>query len=134
MRLPLLALPLSVTLFLACGQNELNEEKAITTTARFVQPPIPEVNVPYQDYSVEAEKGDTLLYESGSILVFPSNSFVDKNGNLVKGKVKVKYREFSNPIDFFFSGIPMNYDSAGTKYNFESSGMCEILADRKSVV
>jgi len=40
----------------------------------------------------------------------------------------VKYREFSNPIDFFFSGIPMNYDSAGTKYNFESSGMCEILA------
>jgi hypothetical protein len=60
---------------------------------------------------------------------------LDAAGNIIKGMVKVTYREFADPVDFFVSGIPMQYDSAGTKYNFESSGMCEINAyqDNKAV-
>lgn len=47
--------------------------------------------------------------------------------------VKITYREFADPIDFFVSGIPMEYDSAGRKYNFESSGMCEINAYKDDI-
>jgi len=98
------------------------------TAVRFVNPPIPSGDIPFSDYAVDASKGDTIMYASGTVLLFPPNSFVDKNGKLIEGKVEIKYREFSNPIDFYLSGIPMGYDSAGVHYNFQSAGMCDIQA------
>lgn len=93
-----------------------------------INPPLPAIDVPFFEYQVNAEKADTIVYPSGSVICFPSNSMIDAAGNPVKGTVKIRYREFADPLDFFVSGIPMNYDSAGVKYNFESSGMCEIQA------
>lgn len=95
---------------------------------RFVNPPIPSADIPFTDYTVDAANGDTIMYESGSVLMFPKDAFVDKNGKAVQGKVNIKYREFANPADQFLSGIPMGYDSAGVHYTFESAGMCEIQA------
>ena len=112
----------------------LQENQKITVSEseiefkRFVQAPFPNADVPFSNYAVDAFKGDTLFHESGSILIFPSNSFVDENGNVINGNVDIKYREFSNPMDFYLSGIPLEYDSAGVSYDFESSGMCEVLA------
>jgi hypothetical protein len=40
--------------------------------------------------------------------------------------VVISYREFRDQADFFLSGIPMQYDSAGHTYQFESAGMMEI--------
>ncbi|HPR31962.1 MAG TPA: hypothetical protein PLK12_07700 [Prolixibacteraceae bacterium] len=93
-----------------------------------IHPPIHGVNVPWEVNSFLAETGDTLFYPSGSILIFPSHSLVDEKGNTVEGEVTVFYREFQNPVDFFIGGIPMNYDSSGISYVFESSGMFEISA------
>ena len=95
---------------------------------RFVNPPVPAADIPFTDYAVDAEKGDTIMYASGSVLLFPKDAFVDKNGKLIQGKVDIKYREFNNPADQFLSGIPMGYDSAGVHYTFESAGMCDIQA------
>lgn len=95
---------------------------------RFVNPPVPAADIPFTDYAVDAEKGDTIVYPSGSVLLFPKDAFVDKNGKLIQGKVDIKYREFNNPVDQFLSGIPMGYDSAGVHYTFESAGMCDIQA------
>lgn len=101
----------------------------ITTTAtRFVQPPIPTADVPFKEYTVDAAQGDTLLYPSGSMVLLPPHAFVDKNGKPIEGKVQIKYREFTDPVDYFLSGIPMGYDSAGVHYTFESAGMCDIQA------
>lgn len=94
----------------------------------FIKVPIEKADVPCSDYTVTAENGDTIVYKSGSVIVFPPNAFVDQNGKLIKGKVDIKYREFRDPVDFFLSGIPMNYDSAGKQYVFESAGMCDIRA------
>jgi hypothetical protein len=99
----------------------------------FINPAFKEVNIPFEEYSFIAEEGDTLFYKTGSILLFPPNSLIDKSGNVVSGKVKIRYREFLNPLDFFISGIPMEYDSSGTKYIFESAGMCEINAYKDDV-
>jgi len=94
----------------------------------FINPPIEHISIPFTEYIVNAEKGDTAFYNSGSFVIFPPNSFVDEDGEIIKGDVKVLYREFNNPIDFFLSGIPMNYDSSGVVYNFESMGMVEMSA------
>lgn len=111
------------------------EQPAINNKRPFINPPLANINVPLSEYSFDAEKGDVIYHSTGSVIYFPPAALVDAFGNIVKGMVTVTYREFADPIDFFVSGIPMQYDSAGVKYNFESSGMCEINAykDNKAV-
>jgi hypothetical protein len=84
----------------------------------FIQPPVKGVDIPFEKHSFLAEKGDTFIYKSGSILLFPPDAFLDKNGNVIKGKVDIAYREFSNPLDYYISGMPMSYDSWGIHYTF----------------
>jgi len=126
---------ISILIFANCSSNEvvINDEEIPETTdaVPFITPPFDDVNVEYVNYSFKAENGDTIFHESGSILLFPANSMLDGDGNLVSGKVDIAYREFSDPVDFFLSGIPMNYDSAGVDYMFESSAMCEINASQE---
>ncbi|MGC6531713.1 MAG: hypothetical protein ACON34_01805, partial [Flavobacteriales bacterium] len=56
----------------------------------------------------------------------PAGCLVDADGNPITGEVDLDYREFRNKADLFLSGIPMEYDSAGTAYTFESAGMFEL--------
>ena len=130
----------AIVLF-SCDENTIEEkniffEKTLTPILKkelsFINPPIERLNIPKEAFTVNAQLGDTLFYKSGSILIFPKNSFVDASGNIIKGYVKVEYREFSDPFDFFVSGIPMDYDSSGVNYQFESSSMCEVLAHQKN--
>ncbi len=118
-------------LAVSCTTKPLPEETKTNTP--LIQPPIAGADIPSETYVISAEKGDMIFYKSGSIVSFPPNAFVDANGKIVSGDVKVTYREFSDPVDFFVSGIPMTYDSANTSYSFESSGMCEILASKDGV-
>jgi hypothetical protein len=119
-----------IVMIVKCNcKYESNEPVVIKKKVeRFVNPPLPTADVPFTNYTVDAGIGDTLIYPSGSILLFPPQAFVDKSGNIIEGDVQIKYREFSHSIDYFLSGIPMGYDSAGTHYNFESAGMCDIQA------
>lgn len=110
------------------GKTSLSDEVDTAVTTSFINPPLSSVNVPFSEYSIDAERGETIFHRSGSIIYFPPSAFVDASGNIVKGNVKITYREFADPIDFYVSGISMQYDSAGNRYNFESSGMCEINA------
>lgn len=93
-----------------------------------IAPPIKGLNIPYTSFKVNAEKGASLNFKTGSKLTVPKNAFVDENGKPVVGEVELRYREFHDAADFFVSGIPMTYDSAGVKYQFESAGMMEMLA------
>lgn len=123
------------SLFEKTGTVAAIQDTATGSHQPFVNPPLPAIDVPFTEYSVDAEKGDTIFHHTGSILYFPPSAFTDEQGNILKGTTSIFYREFSDPLDFFVSGIPMNYDSAGRRYNFESSGMCEITAyqDNKAV-
>lgn len=117
-----------VILIAVSSCSQIKDQTTEEQTKAFINPGFEGIDIPFENYTVEAEKGDTIYYKSGSILVFPPNSFIDKEGNVVEGDVKVTYREFNDPTDFFISGIPMNYDSAGAGYTFESAGMCEVNA------
>lgn len=119
----------AVMLLVSCTSTEKNQPTpASEIPTAFINPPLKNVDVPFKQYSFSAGTGDTIFYQSGSILLFPPSAFVDKDGIVVTGKVTISYREFAQPIDFFLSGITMDYDSANTKYRFESSAMCEVNA------
>ena len=93
----------------------------------FVNPPIAGVDIPYEIYSVNTNKARVITTQNGTRIFIPANAFVRSDGKTA-GKVELKYREFHDPVDFFVSGIPMTYDSAGQEYTFESAGMFEMRA------
>jgi len=108
-----------VATILLTGNPEKHTESA-------VKPPIANLDIPNHTYLVNAAKDTTIITKSGTQIKVTANSFVDEKGEAVTGEVEIKYREFHDVIDFFLSGIPMKYDSAGTQYHFESAGMFEI--------
>lgn len=116
-----------------CKQPDKKLPQPTDVTDSFIKPPVNGINISYSDYTVDAAKGDTIFYKTGSIILLPPNSFVDSNGNIIQGNVQVKYREFSDPIDFYLAGITMNYDSAGKPYVLESAAMCEITAFKDGI-
>ncbi|HRG52070.1 MAG TPA: hypothetical protein PLL00_04490 [Bacteroidia bacterium] len=96
--------------------------------APFIQPPFPGLETPFSTYHISAGKGATLTHENGSVLIIPPLAFTNKEGKIITDSIELKYREYHDPCSIFLSGIPMHYDSAGTKYTFESAGMVEIRA------
>lgn len=137
MKNPIIYLSL-LALLISCGEESTGNEKENPETVKpeestvqlpvGISPPAPGVNVPITTRQFMAEEGGSFVYETGSIVTFPESAVLHKDGTPVEGEFDVEYREFHDPIDIFFSGIPMNYDSAGTSYNFASAGMCEINA------
>jgi len=102
------------------------ENKIVKTELAYVQPPLPGTNVESIEKTVNAVLGGTMTYPSGSSVQVPADAFVFEDGSPVTGEVSLKFREFKNIKDIFVSGIPMNYDSAGTHFNLESADMIEL--------
>lgn len=100
------------------------------TEKELVQSTFENFDVNYADNQIDATEGKTLSFDNGSEVIIPANAFVDRNGNVIEGKVDLQYREFHSIADVIASGIPMQYDSAGTVYHFESAGMFEIRASQ----
>jgi hypothetical protein len=90
------------------------------------QCPFKNVDVAFNSFETDPSKGDTIKMENGSSIVIPPDAFVDSDGNAITDKVQIKYREFHNAVDILASGISMQYDSAGTKHNFQTAGMFEL--------
>jgi hypothetical protein len=99
-----------------------------TPTKLAVAPPLKGFDVAFQSNQVNAKKGGTIEYASGTKIVVPAGAFVDENGNAITGNVDLQYREFRDQMDIFLAGIPMQYDSAGKQFSLESAGMMEINA------
>lgn len=77
---------------------------------------------------IEKDKPTQVITNGGTLINIPENTLVDSAGNLVTGKVDLKYRDFLDQKEVFLSGIPMSYDSNGVNMNFKSGGMFEMLA------
>jgi len=103
-------------------QEESKEEKSARP---LINPPLKDVLLPFETAVVSGE-GESKVALGSSIIKIPQNCFIDKNGTPITGEVELKYREFNTNLDIFLSGIPMEYDSAGVNYTFESNGMFEI--------
>ena len=91
-----------------------------------IQPPLKNVKVEFDTLQMDASEAKTFSFETGTTINVPKDAFVDENGNPIKGKVELKFREFHNAAQIIASGVPMVYDSAGIKKPFESAGMFDI--------
>lgn len=97
----------------------------------YVAPPFGEtIQKEFSQVAVDADQGATLAGKNGTQIRVPSGAFQDEAGNAVSGNVDIRFRELHDVVDFFLAGIPMAYDSAGTEYQLESSGMMEIYAEQ----
>jgi len=85
-------------------------------------------DIPFDTYIIDAEKKNTIFHGKGTRITIPALALIDSNGNNVYGDIELHVREFSSPDEFFVADIPMNYDSVGMSYTFESAGMIELKA------
>jgi hypothetical protein len=107
------------------------ENQAIASTLSntlAVAPPIAGVDVPYQEYKINAEQGKLIVTPQGSRIAIPANAFVDKAGKPIKGEVTIKYREFHSAEDIIASGIPMHDPETGAY--MQTAGMFEIKGNQ----
>lgn len=119
---------LFATVFAACTtthQESLLNKKAV------ISPPLSTINITPATLELDASKGKIFTMPNGSVISVPADCFVDSEGKPVKGKVKITYREFHDAADIILSGIPMTYDSAGVKGNFQTAGMFDIRGLQK---
>lgn len=109
------------------GEKGMDEEQYFASQP-FINPPLDEIKPTFASAKINANQGGIYEYNNGSKLIVPASAFKSADGKLVEGEVDIEYREMHDYVDFFLSGIPMTYDSAGTKYVLESAGMIEIIA------
>ena len=96
------------------------------TPTKFINEPFQKAKVSYTTYKVDNSKGADIKYPSNSKIKIPKSTFVNKQGQEIKGEVEILYREIHDQAEIIASGIPMTYDSAGIRSTFESAGMFEI--------
>ena len=121
----------SIFISLSSDQGMTTEE--YLASQPYVNPPLKNIEPVYEKAVINVNQGGEFVYESGSKIIVPPAAFVDNDGQLVEGDVDIKYREFHDFVDFFLSGIPMEYDSAGVNYSLESAGMVEIFAEQNGI-
>ncbi|MEZ4986863.1 MAG: hypothetical protein R2795_17800 [Saprospiraceae bacterium] len=97
----------------------------------FVQAPLPTLQETFQQQTIaDAYKGGVIDYPSGSRMVIPASAFMNDRGKEVGGAITIHYRELHDYIDFFASGIPMAYDSAGIQRYLTAAAMVEVYAEQ----
>jgi hypothetical protein len=108
--------------------KKANNPIASDNDFRLTNPPIPELDIPYQKFVIDPKEPHVLYSKMGAKINIPSDAFLDKDGKVIKGKVEVSFREFYNPLDFYLAGIPMDYNDNGVDKVLESGGMVELTA------
>lgn len=111
------------------GMEEMSTPQFLASQP-YINPPFEKVEKTFGKGQIDANAGGVYTYENGTKVIVPAAAFLDDQGNIVSGEVDIKYREYHDFVDFFVSGIPMEYDSSGTQYNLESAGMMEIYAEQ----
>jgi hypothetical protein len=128
----LVAAALAFFLYIRIGEDAspMQKQKAYFAAQPYINPPLENIRPAFTSEAVSTQKGQVIEFASGSRLTIPPAAFVDQEGSPLSGDVEIKYREFHDYVDFFLSGIPMIYDSAGIQYTLESAGMIEIYAEQ----
>jgi len=104
--------------------NTINEDYQVS----LIQEASPILNKKYEVFNYYSGKADTFYTNEGSVIIFQNCKLQNKQKELVEGNVEIYYRQFNKAAEIALAGIPLNYDSAGNKFLFESNGMFEIFA------
>jgi hypothetical protein len=136
----LIVMALTVLTMYACHEKKTKENKQEVITENpfkantdnskpFINPPITDLTPLYVTFTLDASKGTTFRLKNGSEIVVPKDALSDENGKILRGSVKLKYREMHDAISIFLAGIPMNYKQG----NFTTAGSFELRAVDENV-
>lgn len=103
-----------------------------TKSEEGLSPPLTVVDVAFDEYLVDADKGEQIVTPSGTEIIIPKNAFLDENGDIVKGDVTIEYREFRDPIDMAFAGVPMTEKEDGETFTYSSAGMMQFRVKKNN--
>jgi hypothetical protein len=113
----------------SCNRQKLSTKPEVSSNNYIhSNPPLPELDLPYQKFEIDPSQPNVLFSKYGAKINVPADAFLDKDGNIIKGKVQLSFREFYNPLDFYLAGIPMGYNDNGVEKVLESGGMVELIA------
>lgn len=94
----------------------------------FFEKPIPEIKSNEKRFRIRSKKDTILQLESGTNLMIPAHAFVDTNGKIIDSAINIVYREMTDPMSIFSSGIPMKVNENGKEGTLTSAGMFEFRA------
>lgn len=122
----------SLFLFSACKDRTKCEaySSTIEKSAPSCIKPLKGLEIKPKTFTVDASHPGKVDLGNGGSIIFEDQSFVDQEGNPIKGVVQVQWREFHSLTDILLSGIPMKYDSAGVDNNLVSGGMFTVHASQ----
>ncbi len=101
-----------------------------TKSNQFVAPPFPNMDIPRNYFELDLSK-DTVIKFGSTTINIPSCAFIDSNKQVIKGKIRMSYREVNSPQAILISGVPMRLTENGDK-TLESAGMFELLVNQNN--
>jgi hypothetical protein len=92
-----------------------------------VNPPLASLDIPFESHRFNGDSGLRIRLKTGTEISIEPGSFVDEKGNVVRGEIDFRVREFHRAEDVLRAGIPMNTRDNGTQ-QLQSAGMMEMRA------
>ncbi len=117
----------SIAVEVIADSLQQTHQDTIVVAKRKIDPPFGEI-IEFENFNIDNSKKQKITTKNGTVINIPKNAFVDINGDIVTEDIAIDFRDFYNPMDFYLSGIPMDYDSVGVNYTFTSAGMFQIDA------
>ncbi len=93
-----------------------------------INPPFKGVDVFRNVFTLNPKTDNEFFTSSGTRIFVPQGAIVDNEGNPIEKNAELSFKEYHDLADVIVSGIPMVYDSAGTR-NFVTAGMFDIRAE-----
>lgn len=126
----LFQLALSMILLSGCETSESTDKPdSIRSTVKTFSPESL-LNLPFENLVVETDwvevdgaNGGAYFFKSGTSIIVPAQAFVNSEGQIIDGKVKITLKEYESLGEIIASGISMKYDSGGVEHDFKSAGM-----------
>ena len=109
-----------ISLIISCNSNK-------STYIQKVQSPIPEHDIFFSTFIVDADSSVSIHMQTGTQIQFQASSFETASGKPISGKIDIKVREFHTANELLRAGIPLTVDET-RKEVLQSAGMIELRA------
>lgn len=119
---------LSISVAAALSLAACNSSDSGTAPEKGINKPWANISPPKEEFTFNAETGDTIQLANGTTIRIPAGILVDSKGAHVNGEVVLDFSTMYSSAEIIASGIPMDYDSAGSNYIFQSAGMFDMNA------
>jgi len=115
--------------FFSCESSKTKPVSQISFVIQSkISPPLLSEVTVSEKFQIDNSEDTILISKKGGYISIPKNCFMNSMGENVVKDVTISFHEYLNVGEILLSGIPMVYIESGDTMNFQSAGMCEVLA------